>query len=316
MKKILGSTLTAMAVIAGTGWAGSLDSPATPADATSAMPTINGLYDRLTTGAPGTARTGAFSEPSAGPAPSGHTMTDLLNAAPMVDSTNGASASDVKAGKTYWSLRTDSRWGLQAGTRTPASAQQSGQTSCYDAAGAVVTCAGTGQDGALRPGVAWPTPRYTDNNNGTVTDKLTGLVWLKNANCTETVGGITKASGTLWWADALTWSNNLASGKCGLSDGSKVGDWRVPSLFELKTLVDLQYANPALANTAGTGQWTSGNPFLAVQSLSHYWSSSTYVATPNNGWGVEFGSGASTPHYKASYPNNGPGYVWPVRGGQ
>ena len=26
-------------------------------------------------------------------------------------------------------------------------------------------------------------PRFIDNKNGTVTDKITGLVWLKNADC-------------------------------------------------------------------------------------------------------------------------------------
>ena len=39
-----------------------------------------------------------------------------------------------------------------------------------------------GADGALRKGVAWPTPRFTDNKNGTVTDNLTGLIWIQNAN--------------------------------------------------------------------------------------------------------------------------------------
>ena len=34
-----------------------------------------------------------------------------------------------------------------------------------------------------KKGVAWPNPRFTDNGNGTVTDNLTGLIWLKNANC-------------------------------------------------------------------------------------------------------------------------------------
>ena len=37
-------------------------------------------------------------------------------------------------------------------------------------------------DGALKKGVAWPTPRFTDNGNGTVTDNLTKLIWMKNAN--------------------------------------------------------------------------------------------------------------------------------------
>jgi len=38
---------------------------------------------------------------------------------------------------------------------------QTGQTKCYDTAGAVIDCAGTGQDGEIRAGVAWPEPRFT-----------------------------------------------------------------------------------------------------------------------------------------------------------
>ena len=37
-------------------------------------------------------------------------------------------------------------------------------------------------DGGLQKGVAWPTPRFTNNNNGTVTDNLTGLIWMQNAS--------------------------------------------------------------------------------------------------------------------------------------
>ena len=58
----------------------------------------------------------------------------------------------------------------------------------------------TGDDGALHKGVASPTPRFTDNNNGTVTDNLTGLIWMKNAN----------AFGLKTWAEALTIANSLA----------------------------------------------------------------------------------------------------------
>ncbi len=35
----------------------------------------------------------------------------------------------------------------------------------------------TGDDGDLEKGVAWPTPRFMDNGNGTITDNLTGLMW-------------------------------------------------------------------------------------------------------------------------------------------
>ncbi|MGC9023085.1 MAG: hypothetical protein ACP5J5_08205, partial [Dissulfurimicrobium sp.] len=49
---------------------------------------------------------------------------------------------------------------------------RTGQTQSY----------GARDDGALQMGATLPTPRFTDNGNGTVTDNLTGLIWLKNAN--------------------------------------------------------------------------------------------------------------------------------------
>src|SRR5215831_9628931 len=55
----------------------------------------------------------------------------------------------------------------------PAPVPRTGQTTSYAAR----------DDGALQKGVALPTPRFTNNNNGTITDNLTGLIWLKNANC-------------------------------------------------------------------------------------------------------------------------------------
>ena len=56
----------------------------------------------------------------------------------------------------------------------------------------------TGSDGDLQKGVAWPNPRFTDNANGTVTDNLTGLIWLKNANCFGRP--VWTARGTCTWA--------------------------------------------------------------------------------------------------------------------
>jgi len=87
----------------------------------------------------------------------------------------------------------------------------------------------TGSDGDLQKGVTWPNPRFTDNTDGTVTDNLTGLIWLKDANCDESKN----------WANALTWCNSLASGACGLTDNSVAGDWRLPNVKELHSLIDL-----------------------------------------------------------------------------
>ena len=114
---------------------------------------------------------------------------------------------------------------------------KTGQTTSY----------GTRDDGALQKGVAWPTPRFTDNGNGTVTDNLTGLIWTKNAN----------AFGQRTWAEALSDANGLASGSAGLTDGSKAGDWRLPNVRELQSLVDYGRSNPALP---------AGHPFTNVQS--------------------------------------------------
>jgi hypothetical protein len=184
---------------------------------------------------------------------------------------------------------------------------QTGQTDCYDSDGNSVQCVGTGQDGEYQYGTLWPEPRFTDNLDGTVTDNLTGLIWLKIANC----------GGTKMWDDALTFANSLydgwtgdgSGGDCGLSDDSLAGDWRLPNVRELHSLIHYGYLNPALPNTAGTGQWTDEDPFTNVQS-GYYWSSNTYAVSADFAWyvGVSYGHVLSNP--KDYYH-----YVWPVRGG-
>jgi len=166
---------------------------------------------------------------------------------------------------------------------------KTGQTTSY----------GTRDDGALQKGVAWPTPRFTDNGNGTVTDNLTRLIWMKNAN----------AFGTKTWADALTAANGLKSGDFDLNDGSQAGDWRLPNLRELQSLIDYGYYDPALPNTLGTGKWAEGNPFQGVRS-SFYWSSTTGAYSPTYAWGVHFSSG-----YVDNNDKSNSCYVWYVRGG-
>jgi hypothetical protein len=214
-------------------------------------------------------------------------------------------AAEVAAGKTFWGLRTSGGvWGLQTGTggSYAAGVPKTGQKVCYDASNVLTACPGTpaGQDGALQKGVAWPSPRFTINPNGTVTDNMTGLIWLANANC----------FGTQTWPNAMAAANTLASGACGLTDGSVAGAWRLPNVREQQSLVDNNYYLPAVPNTLGTGQWTPGNPFTDVRSENWYWTSSTYVDFPTNAWIVSLYDGS------VSYGGKpGAYYVWPVRGG-
>jgi len=165
-----------------------------------------------------------------------------------------------------------------------------------------------GDDGDLEKGVAWPSPRFITSTTGIVTDTLTGLIWLKNANCTDIVGGV--EGGTPTWMNALTWSNNLANGDCGLSDGSNAGDWRLPNVRELLSLIHWGVYDPAVPNTAGTGKWTNGNPFTGVQS-SDYWSSTTIADPTYYAWIVHLGFG-----FVHDSVETVTAYVWPVRGGQ
>jgi hypothetical protein len=141
---------------------------------------------------------------------------------------------------------------------------------------------------------------FTDNGDGTVTDNLTGLIWLKNASC----------FGSRTWAQALSDCNALADGSCGLTDGSVAGDWRLPNVKELQSLIHYGVYNPALPDTAGTGKWTEGDPFSGVQS-NYYWSATTSALYTGNAWYVYLHNGGVFNSLKVySF------YVWPVRGGK
>lgn len=308
---------------------GQLAPPAGPSEPGSARFTLNDIWSRLSTGASGALRAGAFLEPAAGPSTvSTKTTNEVMAAAPAADNVNGATAADVAAGKIFWGLRTTGgTWGLTTGTATgggsafPAPVVKTGQTQCYKVvAGTWVLDEGcttntpAGQDGKLQKGVAWPNPRFTKNTNGTVTDNLTGLIWLQNALCPVFFPGDTSVNGNYrYWLQAMTAANSLASGSCGLTDGSTAGQWRLPNVRELQSLLDYAHFNPALSNAAGTGHWTEGDPFTNVSEGFKYWTSTTKVGANNNYiWTVYTINGQVSDLHRTLDQS----YVWPVRGGQ
>ena len=130
----------------------------------------------------------------------------------------------------------------------------------------------SGDDFAAQAGVAWPSVRFTDNGDGTVTDHLTGLVWLKNAGCYAPSS----------WSAAVTAANALANGACGLSDGSVAGKWRMPNVNELESLVDVSRSSPALS---------SAHHFTNVSLSAAYWSSTTYTALTTNAMAIRMSDG-------------------------
>ena len=110
-----------------------------------------------------------------------------------------------------------------------------------------------GDDGALRKGVVWPDPRFTDNKDFTVTDNLTGIRWYK-------------VYGGGWWGDALNIVKRRNENKIYCQD-----TWRLPNIVELRSLFDFGEYNPALPDP---------QPFeLPSEYGTHFFWSSTTLST-------------------------------------
>jgi len=313
--------------------AGNLNSPAAPDNTGSAMYTIEDIYNRLNDGTADAKRTTPFKEPSAGPTTgTGKTLNDVMGKAPVKDDTNGAATTDVLKNKTFWGL-TNGEWGLQTGAGDDdltagnikkdvvifgvtgsyegsggtynAAVGKTGQTKCYNAS-AEITCGDAsfpGQDGDHQKGATTAT-RFTALN-GTVTDNLTGLIWLQKANCInsdyssfDTDG--TSGDGKVTWEHALIFVKGINDNtypNCGASQT----DWRLPNVKELQSLIDFSNTGPALP---------SSHPFTGVQTY-YYWSSTTYATNTTRAWFVGLVNGYVNDGNKANTY-----YIWPVRGGQ
>ena len=149
-------------------------------------------------------------------------------------------------------------------------------------------------------------PRFTDHGDGTVTDNLTGLIWLKNANCIADNIGFDE-DGNVSWQQGLDFVKGVNSGSYDCGDTSNNGgpqtDWRLPNVYELYSLTDPSQTNPALS---------PDHPFLGMDSGS-YWSSTTayYTEIKDAAGYVEFA--IARLYY---YVKSADKLVWPVRAGK
>ncbi|MHB9112618.1 MAG: Lcl C-terminal domain-containing protein [Thermoleophilia bacterium] len=166
---------------------------------------------------------------------------------------------------------------------------QTGQTSCHDADGRKIDCAGSGQDAELSRGITWPVPRFevgkTPEDCGTVTDLLTGLVWTRDANPGEF---------PMDWAEA----HEFVSRK-NRDQAHGFDDWRLPDRRELRSLISHQTRNPALPES---------HPFINVF-MGWYWSPTTAAIDDEFAWYVHMEGGRTFYGAKRQYY-----LVWPVRG--
>ncbi len=139
---------------------------------------------------------------------------------------------------------------------------------------------GPRDDAALQSGAPLTSPRFIDRGDGTVADTVTGLTWLKRANCIQ---------GT--WASALGAINSLRTGQCGLNDGSSAGQWRMPNRSEMLSLSDRAPTFPQAdyfngQARGGTAPVTGPVAFAGFVAFDYYWTSTTSAADTSQAWSV------------------------------
>ena len=123
-----------------------------------------------------------------------------------------------------------------------------------------------GQDGAHKAGLAPPFNRFVDNGDGTITDRFTELVWLKQADCVDGYS----------WQNAVNFANHLRGGLniCGLQDQSGPFTWRLPNVRELMSLLDF-----GSTGFSGDTSLPDDHPFTGIGRW--YWTSTTFAVTPD-----------------------------------
>jgi|GEM_PF-1261933 hypothetical protein len=190
------------------------------------------------------------------------------NSVTVSTSSANFTAANIKSGSYIFGL---------TGTVYPAATLITGQTKCYNETGWEINpCSNAtttaGQDANYQKGLA---PSYTDNNNNTITDNTTGLMWKK---CSEGLSGASCGTGS---ATTMPWATALATCEADVTTGGQT-DWRLPNVKELQSIVSYSRASPAINVTA----------FPATQSNS-YWSATTYQfpGSEDDAWGVNFVNG-------------------------
>ena len=163
----------------------------------------------------------------------------------------------------------------------------------------------TGDDGDLKSGVPMPSPRLVDKDNGTVTDRLTGLMWTKDANL---IISRNPELDTLDWLDGyITWEMALDY-VAKLNNENYLGhsDWRLPNRNEMTSLFDFAFDHPVLPERF---------PFINAGEYGGYpyWTSTTLAGEPGRAWVVETYEGMMEDGNNNGYGKETGHLAWPVR---
>lgn len=148
------------------------------------------------------------------------------------------------------------------------------------------------EDGGVPQGIAWPVPRFRDNLDGTMTDNMTGLVWMKDAGIT----GMNTFADSRLFLEGL--NDGTVEGNCGYTD------WRIPGIREMQTLVHY--------GKTDCSQWLEGLEAGFENVGNFYWTQTVYSTSRGRQsyWFISLEAGVTAEFGKDSRLS-----FWPVRGG-
>jgi hypothetical protein len=128
-----------------------------------------------------------------------------------------------------------------------------------------------GDDGDYQAG-SKANPRFVDNGDGTISDRVTRLMWVKDGNSAGCNNG-----SPLNWNNAIDFA--VALNYAGHTD------WRMPNIKELMSIVDYGLGGDGIVPAINA-------TFFPNTVMDAYWSSTLYAAVPDDlAWGVSFGDG-------------------------
>jgi len=112
----------------------------------------------------------------------------------------------------------------------------------------------------VRGNSQYGTNDFQDNGDGTITDNATGLMWTQNDD-----------GNGMSWSEALTYAEG--------TEFAGYGDWRLPNVKELQSLIDYT-RSPATSNSAAIDPIFNCSPIIdegGGQNFPFYWSGTTHA---------------------------------------
>ncbi|MCP4366115.1 MAG: DUF1566 domain-containing protein [Planctomycetes bacterium] len=122
---------------------------------------------------------------------------------------------------------------------------------------------------------------FVDNGDGTITDRATGLTWMK-----------ADSGKTMNWSEALRYAENM--------EFAGHDDWRLPNVKELQSIVD--YSRAPDARSASARGAAIDPIFDLTEEESWFWTSTTHLDNMG-GYYVCFGQGSSAEMWRGKKMN-------------